>query len=262
MSDGLPLLEMQNVTVLRGNNVALDRLSLRVDAGEHVCILGPNGSGKSTFIKAITRECYPIVCEGSSISILGRERWNIFELRSLLGIVSPDLLKACTTDATGLHAVLSGFFSSTRIFPNHKPAPEHRAQAEAALVRLGIAHLRDRPVVEMSSGEAKRMLIARALVHDPQTLLFDEPGNTLDLAGQVELRETMRELARSGLGIVLVTHHVSEIIPEMERVVLLQRGRVLADGPKELVLTSEQLSALFRVRVQLFSEDGYFHLHA
>jgi iron complex transport system ATP-binding protein len=250
------------VSVVRGDNLALDRLSLRIEQGEHLCILGPNGCGKSTLIKTLTRECYPIAREDSAIYILGRERWNIFELRSLLGIVSPDLLTACTTDANGLDVVLSGFFSSTRIFPNHQPRPEYRERAEAALARLGIAHLAARPVGEMSSGEAKRTLIARALVHDPQTLLFDEPSNALDIAGQVELRDTMRELARAGLGILLVTHHVSEIIPEIERVVLLQGGRIVADGPKEKVLTDDRLTQLFGVPVRLFREDGYFFLHA
>lgn len=262
MNNSPPLLDMRNVSVLRGNNVALDELSLRIESGEHVCILGPNGCGKSTLIKTITRECYPLVRAESSMNILGRSLWNIFELRSLLGIVSPDLLSACTTDATGMDVVLSGFFSSTRIFPNHSPQPEHREQAEATLARLEIAHLANRPVAEMSSGEAKRTLIARALVHEPQTLLFDEPGNALDIAGQLELRVEMQELARAGLGIVLVTHHVSEIIPEIERVVLLRSGRVQADGPKERVLTSEQLSALFGVPVKLVREDGYYHLHA
>src|SRR5467141_223237 len=260
-----PLLSLKHVTVLRGTREqrpALDDVTLQIGAGEHVCILGPNGCGKSTLIKTITRECYPLAREGSSIFILGRERWDIFELRSLLGIVSPDLLAACTTDATGLDVVLSGFFSSTRIFPNHQPQPEHRERAEAALKRLGIAHLAKRPLGEMSSGEAKRTLIARALVHEPQTLLFDEPGNALDIAGQVELRETMRELARAGLGILLVTHHVSEIIPEIERVVLLQSGRILADGAKGKVLNDEKLSQLFGVSVRLFREDGYFYLHA
>jgi len=263
MSDrAAPLLELRNVSVVRGDNLALDRVSLSIEQGEHLCILGPNGCGKSTLIKTLTRECYPIAREESSIRILGRDLWNIFELRSLLGIVSPDLLAACTTDATGLDVVLSGFFSSTRIFPNHQPQAEHRERAEAALKRLGIAHLAKRPLAEMSSGEAKRTLIARALVHEPQTLLFDEPGNALDIAGQVELRETMRELARAGLGILLVTHHVSEIIPEIERVVLLQSGRILADGAKEKVITDEKLSQLFGISVRLFREDGYFYLHA
>jgi iron complex transport system ATP-binding protein len=257
-----PLLELQNVTVIRGNNVALERVSLRIGQGEHVCVLGPNGSGKSTLIKMLTRECYPVVEEGSAIRILGKSIWNIFELRSLLGIVSPDLLKACSTDATGLDVVLSGFFSSTRIFPNHQPAKEQRKRAEGALEKLGVMHLAQRAVAEMSSGEAKRTLIARALVHEPRTLLFDEPGNALDLAGQVELREEMQKLARAGLGILLVTHHVAEIIPEMERVVMLKDGRISADGPKEKVLTSERLSELFGVPVRLFRDGGTFHVHA
>jgi iron complex transport system ATP-binding protein len=261
-SNGIPLLEMKNVSVMRGETLALDGVSLRIGVGEHACILGPNGCGKSTLIRTITRENYPLAREGSFITILGRTLWNVAELRNLLGIVSPDLLAACTSDATGMDVVLSGFFSSTRIFPHHAPEEEQLRRAKVALERLGIMHLAGRPVAQMSSGEAKRTLIARALVHDPKALLFDEPSNALDITGQVGLRDTMRELARCGLGILLVTHHVSEIIPEIERVILLQRGRVLADGPKEEVLTSERLSALFSVPVKLLREDGYFHLHA
>src|SRR6266849_1625955 len=255
------LLSFKRVTVMRGDRAGLEDVTLEIAAGEHVCILGPNGCGKSTLIKTITRECYPMVREGSSISILGRERWDIFELRSKLGIVSPDLLASCTTDATGRDVVLSGFFSSTRIFPHHHPDPAHRARADETLARLGIAHLAERAVAEMSSGEAKRTLIARALVHDPQTLLFDEPSNALDIGAQLQLRDAMRGLAKSGLGILLVTHHVSEIIPELERVVLLREGRVIADGPKSSVLSAEHLSNLFGVAVRLGQEDGFFHLY-
>jgi iron complex transport system ATP-binding protein len=246
---------------MRGDYMALDGVSLEIGAGEHVCILGPNGCGKSTLIKTITRECYPVACDWCSVSIFGREMWNIFELRSLLGIVSPDLLASCTTDATGRDVVLSGFFSSTRIFPHHHPDPEHLARTEAALERLGIAHLAARPVAHMSSGEAKRTLIARALVHQPQTLLFDEPSNALDIGAQLQLRETMRELAQSGLGILLVTHHVSEIIPEIDRVVLLCEGKIIADGPKSAILTEKNLSELFKTKVRLGQHDGFFHLH-
>jgi iron complex transport system ATP-binding protein len=256
-----PLLSLSQVTVMRGDRTALYGINLEIARGEHVCILGPNGCGKSTLIKAITRECYPLAREGSRISILGRERWDIFELRSLLGIVSPDLLASFTTDATGRDVVLSGFFSSTRIFPHHHPDPRHLARADEAMARLGIARLADRPVAEMSSGEAKRTLIARALVHQPRTLLFDEPSNALDIGAQLQLRGTMRELAQSGLGILLVTHHVSEIIPEIERVVLLREGRILADGPKSSVLTEEHLANLFGVAVRLGKHDGYFHLY-
>jgi iron complex transport system ATP-binding protein len=274
-----PLLELNQVTVFRGGSdeslssdpsgeeatafssrPALEDVSLRIGAGEHVCILGPNGCGKSTLIKTITRECYPLAREGSSMSILGRERWNIFELRSLLGIVSPDLLGACTTESTGRDVVLSSFFSSTRIFPHHHPDPQQLQLAKRALERMGIAHLANRAVARMSSGEAKRTLIARALVHDPQTLLFDEPSNALDIAAQLQLRASMRSLAQSGIAILLVTHHVSEIIPELDRVILLRGGRILADGPKSSILTSEKMSELFGVPLRILRDGDYFQI--
>jgi len=256
-----PLLELENVTVIRGERAALKNLSLRIAAGEHVCILGPNGCGKSTLIKTISRECYPLAREGSVMRILGRERWDIFELRGHLGIVSPDLLASCTTDSTGRDVVLSGFFSSTRIFPHHHPEAEHLRCADAVLARLGIAHLADRPLLQMSSGEAKRTLIARALVHKPDTLLFDEPSNALDIAAQFHLRETMRHLAQSGLAILLVTHHVSEIIPEIDRVILLRDGGILADGSKNEVLTETNLRQLFGVDVKMHAHNGSFHIY-
>lgn len=257
-----PLLDFRHITVWRGISAApaLDNVSLRIDAGEHVCIFGPNGCGKSTLIKTITRECYPVAAPGSSMEILGKERWDVFQLRNLLGIVSPDLLGSCTTEATGRDVVISGFFSSTRIFPHHHPSAELTKRAENALARVGVAHLAERPLTQMSSGEAKRTLIARALVHDPQTLLFDEPSNALDIAAQFQLRDTMCDLAQSGIGILLVTHHVSEIIPEIDRVLLLKNGRILADGSKTTILTAPRLSELFGVALTVTMNDGYFHI--
>jgi len=254
------LVDLKNVRVIRGDNVALDNFSLRIDAGEHVAILGPNGCGKSTLIKTITRECYPVIRNNSSIAIMGRTRWNIFELRSILGIVSNDLMEDVTGETSGRDVVLSGFFSSTRIFDHQTVEPEQRKQADAVLARLGVPHLADRPVAEMSSGEAKRILIARALVHNPQTLLFDEPSNSLDVFAQHELRETMRRLAQSGIGIVLVTHHLSDVIPEIGRVVLMRQGQIEADGPKEELLQPDIISRVFGIRVDITRRDGYFHL--
>ena len=152
--------------------------SLKIDQGEHVCTLGPNGCGKSTLIKTIARELYSLRREGAYLSILGRERWDVFELRNFLGVVSPDALGCDAGEVTGRDIVISGFFSSTRVFPHHHPSPEQMGLAEKALARLGIEHLADRPLAQMSSGEAKRATIARALAHRPKTLLLDEPSSS------------------------------------------------------------------------------------
>jgi iron complex transport system ATP-binding protein len=258
--DEAALIELRNVRVMRGDKAALSDFSLRIALEEHVAILGPNGCGKSTLIKTITRECYPVARQNSSMTIFGRERWNIFELRSLLGIVSNDLLAWCKADTPGREVVLSGFFSSQRVFRNHRVLPDQERRAASALERLGVLHLADRPMEEMSSGEAQRILIARALVHEPKALVFDEPTNSLDVSAQHGLRETMRELARSGVGIVLVTHHVADIIPEIERVVLMREGRILADGRKEELLSSEELTRLFGMTLELSRRDGQYHV--
>lgn len=255
-----PLLDLNHIRVMRGGKVVLADFSLRVHAGEHVAVLGPNGCGKSTLIKTITRECYPMVRRGSKMTILGQNNWNVFELRSLLGIVSNDLMSSCTGEASGLDVVLSGFFSSTRIFPNHSVDRGRRELAEAALGELGVSHLGERSVEEMSSGEAKRVLIARALVHKPRALLFDEPCNSLDILAQRALRETMRSLARSGIGIILVTHELADVVPEIERVVLMSKGRIVADGPKQKVLRAQQLGEVFGLKVELGRRGGYYHI--
>jgi iron complex transport system ATP-binding protein len=252
------LIEFQEVSVRRGDKLALDSVTLRIGVGEHVAILGPNGCGKSTLIKTITRECYPLIRDGSSIRILGREHWNIFDLRSLLGIVSNDPMNAFTRGVTGREVVLSAFFSSAGIWAHQNVTAAMREKAESVLARLEVAHLADRLASEMSSGEARRVLLARALVHSPRALLFDEPGTSLDLFAQNELQRIMRGLAQSGIGIVLVTHHLADIIPEVERVILLGRGRVVADGRKQEVLTSERLSTLFGLPVELVQRNGYY----
>ncbi len=259
-SDERPLIEMQRVWVMRGDKIVLRDVSLRVGVGEHVAILGPNGCGKSTLIKTIARECYPLVREGSRMAIFGQERWNIFDLRPLLGVVSNDWMALCTRQITGREAVESGFFGSVGVQPYHRITPEIERQTGEILGLLEIPHLADRSVAEMSSGEARRVLLARALVHHPRALVLDEPSNSLDVFAQHELREIMRKLARAGIGIILVTHHLADIIPEIDRVILMRDGRIVADGPKQDVLTPTALADLFGLPVDLTHRDGCYHL--
>lgn len=254
-----PLIELENVTIFRGNRPGLDSVSLAINLGEHVAILGPNGSGKSTFIKAVTRELYPrYPPPACRLRILGRDTWNVFDLRPLLGIVTNDLAEQCTQPYSVEQTVLSGFFSSIGLWPNHQVTEAMREKAHELMSLLKLSHLAERPMNELSSGETRRAVIARALVHDPKALLLDEPSNSLDLRAQAELRATMRKLAASGIGILLVTHHLPDIVPEIERVVCLKDGRIVLDGPKDRILTGPHLRELFGVPLAFERRDGYY----
>lgn len=255
-----PLLEMRQVSVMRGERRVLHDIDLRIGVGEHVAILGPNGCGKSTLIKTVTRECYPLADGRSSLKLMGRDRWNVFELRSALGIVTNDLMAQCTFDVTGEELVISGFFSSAGLWPHQHITSEMHEKARRVLDQLEVAHLADRPVTEMSSGEARRILIGRALVHDPKALVLDEPTTSLDVFAQHEVRTLISQLAQVGVGMILVTHHLADIVPEVERVVLMRSGRIVADGPKRDLLTADALSNLFGIEVTVAERDGFYHL--
>lgn len=252
-------LVMRNVSVARGENVVLHNLSLRIAHGEHVAILGPNGCGKSTLIRTITCQCYPIVTPTTELRLLGRERWDVSQLRSHLGVVSAELPGERTPVTSGLDAVIAGFFSASTLWPNLHVTLEMRERAHQALELMQAAHLAQRKVGEMSAGEQRRIMIARSLVHRPQMLLLDEPSNALDLAAQRELREALRRVAQQGTGILMVTHHLADILPEINRVIMMREGRIFADGGKAELLHAEKLRALFGVDVTLVRHGEYWH---
>ncbi len=257
-TSGPPLLELRDVTVRRGSVDALDGLSLTIAEGEHVAIVGPNGCGKSTLIKTLTRECYPLPGPGTALRIRGRDRWDVFALRRTLGIISNDLTSAFVYGSTVLEVVLSGFFASLVITPHHRVDALMLEHATNALELLEIDDLAERRFDELSSGQARRAVIARALVSQPRTLLFDEPTVSLDIRAQREVVATMRRLAAAGIGLLLVTHDISEIVPEIERVLFLHAGALAGDGAKADMLTSERLSALFRTPLEVTATGGWY----
>jgi len=254
-------LHMRNVNVARGEAVVLHDVNLTIRTGEHVTILGPNGCGKSTLIKAITCECYPIHAPGMSIRLLGRDRWDVSQLRRHLGVVETNLPGERTPVTRGLDAVVAGFFSASTLWPNLHVTEEMRSRAHEALERMQATHLEQKFVGQMSAGEQRRIMIARALVHGPEMLLLDEPSNALDIAAQRELRESLRRVARQGTGILMVTHHLADILPEIERVIMMRDGRIAADGPKQQLLEAGKLAALFKTEVQILRRDGYYDWH-
>lgn len=257
-----PLLDIDHASVMRGDRLILDRFSLRIGAGEHTAILGANGAGKSTLVRLITRELYPLAGKDghTPMRVFGRDRWHVSDLRGLLGIVSPSLQHDCTTDPTleVSEAVLSSFFAAQRLGLNHHVIPLMRERASAALEQAGATHLLGRSMTSLSTGEARRVLIARALVHQPRALLLDEPCAGLDMASRRRFLENLRGLARQGTTLLLVTHHVEEILPEVRQVVLLRDGRLLRQGDKDEVLTGPLLSETFGMPVCVERHGDYF----
>jgi iron complex transport system ATP-binding protein len=254
-----PFLYLAHVNVARGDNVVLHDINLSVNAGEHIAILGPNGCGKSTLIKTITCECYPMVHPDTKVRIFGRERWDLTELKKRLGVVSAELPGKQTLQTTGRDAVITGFFSSSTLWPNLVVTDAMRVDAEEVLEQIDAVDFADKVVGEMSAGQQRRIMIGRALVGSAGMLLLDEPSNALDLAAQTELRGLMRKLAQQGTGIMLITHHIADIPPEIDRILMMREGRIIADGSKEELLTASRLSELFRTEVQLSERDGFFH---
>jgi iron complex transport system ATP-binding protein len=254
-----PFLELVNVNVARGENTVLHDINLTIHQGEHVAILGPNGCGKSTLIKTMTCECYPLALDSTRVSIFGRERWDLTELKKRLGVVSAELPGKQTLKTSGRDAVLTGFFSSSTLWPNLIVTPQMRVRAEEVLELVGAAAIADKPVGEMSAGQQRRIMIGRALVASSDMLLLDEPSNALDLAAQQDLREMLRRLAQRGTGILLITHHIADILPEIDRVIQMRDGRIIADGPKKDLLTSPVLSALLGAEVHVTERDGYYN---
>jgi iron complex transport system ATP-binding protein len=255
------MINLQQVSVRRGPNTesrtALRELTLRIEPGQNTAVIGPNGAGKSTLLKLLARELYPA---SGSVELFGQKRWNVWKLRQRLGIVSPDLQQNYSPIATGFSVILSGFYSSIDTFGHQSFDQQQLATAEQIVGELGIEHLRDKPFSKMSTGEKRRHLLGRALVNDPETLVFDEPTNGLDLPATFQFFETVSELMRKGKTLVLVTHHIHEIPIEIDNIVLLKAGTVLAEGAKQDVLTDTNLSDLFDVPVSVTTSNGFFHV--
>ena len=259
MDDPL-LIDIHNATIWRGTTRVFKGLTLSIAQHERVAILGPNGSGKTTLLKTIHRELYPVAAENSWIRILGQDNWNVWDLRRHIGVVSHDLHHRYTPTTTALEVVVSGFHSSIGVHGllAAKVSKTQKEKAADTLDRLGIASLQNVPLKSMSTGQQRRCLLGRALVHEPHTLILDEPTAGLDFAASFDYLRRIRELAHSGHNIVLVTHHLNEIPPEVDRVIMLKGGGIVADGSKATVLTDRLLSDVYETEIRVTELDGYF----
>jgi iron complex transport system ATP-binding protein len=257
MSD---LLALHDARVVRGGRTILHVDSLVIREGEHVAILGPNGAGKSTLIGLLTRDILPLWTDPPAVRFLGEERIAISEVRQLIGMVSAAWQDMVDVVLPAEQIVLGGFFGAVGVPRHNRPTAEQLARAREALFELGISNLAERTMNTLSTGEARRVLIARALVDDPRILVFDEPCAGLDPNAAWHVRDSLRRLAAGGHTIVLVTHHVEDIVAQIDRVVMLSDARIVADGPKAELLTGERLSGLFGVPLEVEERDREYRL--
>ena len=249
-------IEFKKVSVIRGARKILDDINLEINSDENVVIIGPNGSGKSVFVKLLTGKFYPSYTGDNTVcKLFGFERWNIHDLGGMLGILTNELQYDFYNRITGFEAVLSGFFSSIGIFNNHVVTEEMTKKATDIIEFLEVSSLKDKKLETISSGEARRFLIARALVNNPKVLILDEPSNSLDIASSVKLYNIMRKISSYGTKIILVTHLVSDIIPEMNRFIFFKDGKVFADGKRAEIFNSDKLSSLFELKVKLHESN-------
>ncbi len=254
-----PFLELEHVTVVRGERPVLHDINLTIATGEHIALLGPNGCGKSTLLKAMCCELYPLASPEARVSIFGRERWDLTELKRKLGVVQNEIPGRPMLKITGREAVLTGFFSSSTLWPNLTITPDMNTRTDSVLEQIDATPLRDKVFGEMSAGQQRRILIGRALVASSGCLLLDEPSNALDLAAQRGLRQLLISLAEQGTTIVHITHHIADIIPAIDRVIMMRDGRIVADGRRSELLTAPKLSELFGTEVHLVEASGIYH---
>jgi iron complex transport system ATP-binding protein len=252
-----PWIDIRNACVYRGETLALNRVSLAIHPGEHTVILGPNGCGKSTLLGLLTRQFRHVVCDDAYVRLFGLERETQDALRSKIGVVSHLLAAEVDPRSAGFNVVCSGLFGALGRYAHHTVLAWHEQRTEAVMAEVGIGHLGEKPFGAMSTGERQQCLIARALVHDPKVLILDEPSTGLDIKNTALLLHTLRTLATTRT-VLLVTHHIHEIVPEIQRVALMQHGKMMAVGDKATILTSARLSQLYDFPVQLHQQAGAY----
>ncbi|GAA2903871.1 ABC transporter ATP-binding protein [Pseudonocardia halophobica] len=252
------VIHMDGVSVRRGKTVLLDSVDWQVELDERWVVLGPNGAGKTTLLRLAAAEMHPTA---GTVDVLGERmgRVAVFELRPRIGLTSANLGIRIPGDEVVSDVVVSaGYGVLGRWRERYDSLDTDRA--EHLLEQLGMAGFADREYRTLSEGERKRVLIARALMTDPELLLLDEPAAGLDLGGREDLVSRLSTLAldAEAPASVLVTHHVEEIPPGYSHGLLLRGGKVVAAGLLDDVLTDENLSATFGLPLAVQRRRGRY----
>ena len=250
-------LDLRNVEAWLGGRPVLHNLNLQLALRQSTTVLGPNGAGKSSLVKLIDRSLYPIVRADAHLRLFGSETVNLWSLRTRLGVVSSEMEQRLHPKTAVDEVVVSSFFGATRLGRDQHPSPEQWEQARDLLDHLQLNGIRERCYGELSDGQRRRLLIARALVHQPEVLVLDEPSRALDLQACHQLLAMLRGLIQSGTTVVQVTHRVDTIVPEMERVLFLDGGTIVNNGSPTELLRPNELSELFKTPLEVVEKNGF-----
>jgi iron complex transport system ATP-binding protein len=254
------LLDIFNATVYRDEKKVFDQLSLSIKCGESAVIIGPNGAGKSSLLKLLSREIYPISKEGSFVKILGKQLPTLWDLRKKIGLISADLQAIFVPDISGLGVVVSGLYNSIGLFSHQEITDSELKRGKKILEYLGIQDLANCRYRQMSTGQQRICLLGRALIHNPDHLILDEPTSGLDVRATHQYLKIIRELLLSGKTILLATHHINEIPPEIERVILIKEGKIFDDDKKEILFTDDKISEFFNIPLKISCSNGYYQV--
>ena len=256
------IIDFENIDVGYDEKIVLKDVNLKIKEGEHWAILGANGSGKSTLMKLIQSEIHPRHTKEFKKEIFGKSRYSIFELRCELGIITNDLHNYFAKEAgylTGFEVVLSGHYGSIGIFTHQDFTKEQILKAKEVMQFLEIEDLKDKKVAAMSTGQLRKCIVGRALIHNPKAFVLDEPTVGLDIKAQINFIKMLKKLALRS-SIILVTHHLEEVFEEIENVALVYNQTIYKSGKKEDILTSENLSEIFETKLTLKEKNKRYYI--
>jgi len=243
--------------------LVLKEINLTIKEGEQWVILGANGSGKTTLLKLMSNDLYPNTHYKFKKEILEKEDWDIFDLKKKFGIITNDLhndFKYNAAFSTGFEIVRSGFFASLGKIKHHTFTQEQDDKTTLIMKSLEITNLSEKRAKQMSTGELRKCIIARALIHNPKALLLDEPTSGLDIKAQLNFIDLIRKLTKK-LSVIIITHHIEEVFDEITHVALIANNEIFKQGKKEEVLTSSNISKVFDLDVAIDKIDGDYFIN-
>lgn len=252
------LITIKHASVRRNDNNIVEDLSFEINKGEHVAVLGPNGAGKSTLFRICCMEIHPLWSETLELNRFSENRISKEKLRQKMGIVSKELLEICNSSYIARDIIAGGLLSSIGLDFHHHLTADMWTKIDNTITKYDCTKLQNKKMKDLSTGEAQKVLLARALVLEPELLLLDEAANGLDFPSRSIYRNTLNAVIKEGKTVVIITHDLSQVLPEINKIVFMKNGKIIETGNKIDMLTEKKLSSLYGKEVYLDQRNGLY----